>query len=393
MRAMPRVLQQVDRSLRFLHKQRRRALLRAVGALVVGGGSLWLSALGRAVEGPVLRKHAIKMVDRLLGNRAIQASRVEIYRAVAALLLRGARQAVVLADITQVRPGKYALTASLAMNGRGVPIYSQVRSQGAISKKASIAAFLRALKRVLPEGIEAVLVTDAGFESPWFDQVAEHGWHYVGRVRHLTKFQLDGKWVGVKQLHRRARPWVECLGHLLFPRCRPRSRRIVLAPKPQSKHRFRMTKRRRKGCSQTDARCVSSAREPWVLATSLERPSHVIVEIYALRMQIEQNYRDHKNHRWGWRLDQTRSRSSERLSMLLLIAAIAMCVVLAFGCLAERQHLQRRYQANTLSSRRVLSFFTLGLFVLRDALSPLRAGPSLLFAEIRSRIWQLPMTA
>src|SRR5690349_23212457 len=106
---MPRVLQQVDRSLRFLHKQRRRALLRAVGALVVGGGSLWLSALGRAVEGPVLRKHAIKMVDRLLGNRAIQASRVEIYRAVAALLLRGARQAVVLADITQVRPGKYAL--------------------------------------------------------------------------------------------------------------------------------------------------------------------------------------------------------------------------------------------------------------------------------------------
>jgi hypothetical protein len=143
----------------------------------------------------------------------------------------------------------------------------------------------------------------------------------------------------------------------------------------------------------SDQRCRQSAREPWVLATSLDCASHVIVSIYALRMQIEQNYRDTKNHRWGWRLDQSRSRSNRRLEMLLLIAAIAMCVVLAFGCTAERAGLHKRYQANTLLHRRVLSFFTLGLFVLRTDLRGWVASPKHLFAEIRSRIYRIPDAA
>lgn len=110
-------------------------------------------------------------------------------------------------------------------------------------------------------------------------------------------------------------------------------------------------------------------------------------------MQIEQNYRDTKNHRWGWRLNQSRSRSRARLEILLLIGAIAMFVVLAFGCLAERNGLHKRFQANTHYRRRVLSFFTLGLFVLRDTSIHLGASLSALLAEFRSRIFVLRSTA
>jgi hypothetical protein len=52
-----------------------------------------------------------------------------------------------------------------------------------------------------------------------------------------------------------------------------------------------------------------------------------------------------------------------------------------------------RYQANTLMHRRVLSFFTLGPFVLRTDLRARVASPTRLFAEIRSRIYRLPDAA
>lgn len=389
MRAMARVLQRIDSELDFVHKQRRQALLRAVRALI-GGGALWLSALGRALQSPVAPRHGIKMIDRLLGNAALHKHRPAIYGTLAALLLRGRRDAVVLVDVTEIRPGRCAMTASLAMDGRSIPIYDQVRSKKAIGKRSSITAFLKALQHVLPNGVTPILVTDAGFESPWFDQVSAMGWHYVGRVRHQTKFLLDDEWVGAKRLHELATWCARHLGKLPFPRHRPSKRYLVLSAHPQPKGRTRMNAYGRKGRTYNDKRCAKSAREPWLLATSLDYSASLVVSIYALRMQIEQNYRDTKNHRWGWRLDQSRSRSNERIEILLLIAAIAMFVVLAFGCTAEKSSLNKRYQANTLYSRRVLSFFTLGLFVLRDTFAISLASPAQLIGEIRRRIYFLP---
>jgi hypothetical protein len=392
-RATRRVLQQLDGTLSFVHEQRRAALLRAVRALI-RGGALWLSALGRSLDDAIAAKHAIKAMDRVLGNRVLHAQRQRIYAAVAAVLLRGRRHATVLVDVTEIRPGICALTASLAMEGRSIPLYAQVRSKRSIGRRSSIRTFLCALQRVLPAHVRPVLVTDAGFESPWFDQVAELGWDYVGRVRHQTKFQLDdGHWVGAKTLHRCAGLHARNLGDLKFPRHRPRARRLVVSARPKPRGRTRRNTLGRKGRTVIDRRCATSAREPWLLATSLSSASRVVVDIYAQRMQIEQNYRDTKNHRWGWRLDQSRSRSRARLELLLLIAALAMFVVLAFGCFAERNALHKRFQANTHYRRRVLSFFTLGLFVLRDRHLDLAPPLSQLLAEIRTRIYAVPIAA
>jgi hypothetical protein len=391
-RASARVLQQVSSALGFVHAQRRSALLRAVGALI-GGGALWLSALGRAIDDPIAPKHAIKAVDRVLGNKALHRQHEAIYAALAALMLRGQQLVVVLVDITDVRPGTCALTASVAMQGRSIPLYALVRSKHSIRKRSTAQAFLQGLRRVLPPAVRPVLVTDAGFESPWFDQVAELGWDYVGRVRNRTKFLLEDRWVGVHTLHRCAGRHARCLGQLRFPRDRPRLRRLVLSAMPKAKGRTRKNTQGRKGRRKNDYRCAKSAREPWLLATSLGCSSRLVVDIYAQRMQIEQNYRDAKNHRWGWRLNQTRSRSNARLQMLLLIAAISMLVVLAFGCFAESHALHKRYQANTLYRRRVLSFFTLGRFALHDRHLELTPSPSRLLSEIRRRIYRLRIAA
>ena len=77
-------------------------------------------------------------------------------------------------------------------------------------------------------------------------------------------------------------------------------------------------------------------------------------------MQIEESYRDVKNHRFGWSFSHAKSRDTKRLEILLLIATIANIVMTLVGQAAEAQGIQRRYQANTIKTRRVLSQFFLG---------------------------------
>jgi hypothetical protein len=52
------------------------------------------------------------------------------------------------------------------------------------------------------------------------------------------------------------------------------------------------------------------------------------------------------------------------MANLLLLTTLAIIVVTLLGFEAERRHLHRGYQANT-AKQRVLSFFVLGLAVLR----------------------------
>jgi hypothetical protein len=107
---------------------------------------------------------------------------------------------------------------------------------------------------------------------------------------------------------------------------------------------------------------VSAAREPWLLATSLQSSPKQVLQLYAQRMQIEENFRDCKSHRFGWSLRHVNSRCHKRMTTLLMLVAIAMTAVVIIGIAAESRREHRRYQANTLE-RRVLSYFFLGQII------------------------------
>jgi len=104
---------------------------------------------------------------------------------------------------------------------------------------------------------------------------------------------------------------------------------------------------------------VDAAREPWLLATSLDWPPEKVVQLYALRMQIEEAFRDIKSHRLGFSLRHLRSRCHKRMTTLLMLATIATVALTMLGIAAERFSLHKQFQANT-SARRVLSLFSLG---------------------------------
>ena len=108
-------------------------------------------------------------------------------------------------------------------------------------------------------------------------------------------------------------------------------------------------------------------------------------------MQIEQNYRDVKNHRWGWSFVHYNSKNNRRFETLLLISALAALVQQSVGCAGEVRELQYEFQASSVRKRRVISVFVLGRLLLRPRHrgrltdTDIRAG----FAELCLRIHRL----
>ena len=366
MRALEILHTHLTDSLSFMHKARWTALWFAVQALITGE-RLWLTALGRARPGTARAKHAIKAIDRLVGNVKLHAERHLVYRAIAEMVVRPGSRPVLLVDTVEVRAGWFALVASVPFRGRSFPICAHATRR--IKPRApALVQFLRDLHKVLPPGCRPVFVSDAGFESPWFEAVRAMGWDYVGRVRNNTKFLVDGRWVGNRALHRRATNRAKNLGLILFPKMRhPAYHRMVLAKKPITSHRRRRGRSGRVAHKGIDHRYRRGAREPWLLATSLTSRPDAVVSVFALRMQIEQTFRDAKNFRWGWSLRHCGSRSRRRLDILLLVGALGLLAQQLVGQAAENLGLHREHQANTERRRRVLSIFVLGGLVLRAA--------------------------
>jgi hypothetical protein len=108
-------------------------------------------------------------------------------------------------------------------------------------------------------------------------------------------------------------------------------------------------------------------RTPWLLVSSLEGGHTItkaVIRLYQSRMQIEEAFRDLKNHRFGFSFRDSLTRKRYRLENLLLIGALASLAAWLVGKVAELKQLHRHYQANTVRTRNVLSTFYLGCAVI-----------------------------
>jgi hypothetical protein len=63
------------------------------------------------------------------------------------------------------------LRASVAVEGRSVTLYEEVHPPRRLNNRRVQDRFLEKLARIRPAGCEPVILTDAGFRSPWFDAV------------------------------------------------------------------------------------------------------------------------------------------------------------------------------------------------------------------------------
>ena len=348
----------------WIHANRMRALAAAVMALL-RCGSLCMATLGRALPGNP--KHGIKRIDRLLSNTKMHRDIPRLYRALAETLLRGVERPILLLDWSKVTDGFHALTTSVAFQGRSFVLYSEVHPEDKLGDKKVQKRYLKAIEDILPNGCNPILVFDAGFGHEFFKAVVRRqGWDFVSRLRGNRLLCKEGTsdWLSCKDVRDRATNRAVEQGRWQVRKTNASGRHYRLITYRKKFGKKRSSK------SKADSFAVrgykARAREPWLLATSLSecRATHIVF-LYSQRMQIEENFRDLKNHRFGWSLRHVRSGSDKRLNVLLLIAAFAMLVTLLLGRMAEQRGHHRRYQSNTISKRRVLSFFVLGQLILQ----------------------------
>lgn len=372
-----------------LHAKRVAACQRLVVAVVLGA-ALSLSAIALGVRSSTAYRHRIKSVDRLLSNAALHISRESIYAALAARWLTGVRQILLVIDWSDLTADQrwHWLRASVAVEGRSVTLYEEVHPQRRLNNPNVHCRFLARVAKLLPAGCEPIVMTDAGFRATWFKAVTARGWVFIGRIRGRALVRPDtGTWTRATGLYGKATEHARDLGPHHYAHGNPIGVRLILVKRPAlGRHRLNIYGQPRTG--RASAKCARNAREPWLLAASI-RLAHLsastVVRLYAQRMRIEQSFRDTKNLRLGQGLHTTRSRTRERLQMLLLIGHLAAFVQRLIGEAAKTHQLELNFMATHRTARPEISTLTLARRILLslspsewlDRLAPWAAIPPL----------------
>ena len=352
------------------HQYRQNALLDATVALT-RGASLTLTSIGRYLPGPAQVKNKIKRVDRLLGNTALHNDIPLIFNKIISLLTHRLSWCVIAVDWSGYPSQEFhVLRASLVCDGRSIPLLSQIVPSAKQQNARVQTSFLDALATAIAPGTRVMIVTDAGFQNAWFRHIRSLDWDFCGRVRGNIQLRLKNKgeeWMKRQALTAKNRP--EYLGPGTLAR----------AEYAQCDGHFYLHKKESRGRKNQRARCRISrysqqkdnraaAKEPWLIFSSTDEFSPAkVMKLYSRRMQIEQNFRDEKSERFGFGLRASHSRSEGRVLVLSLLATLATVVLWLIGYHAENKGLHLRYQANSVKSRRVLSFLTLAENVLRHS--------------------------
>jgi Transposase DDE domain len=306
---------------------RRRVLLQATEALIEGR-RLTMTDLSRSWPGATYSHAPLKAVDRLLRNGHVQQSIQPLSRAMAIWLLSCERPVLIVDWVDLQRDGRWCmLRAGLPTHGRTVTVYERIYPIDQINGPQAQRSFLVDLAQIVPTGVRPIVVTDAGFRSDWFRAVAAQGWDYVGRVRNNVKAckGSESKWFSCSDLYVGASRRAEELGTHQIVQGQPWGCRL-LRVRREHKGRHQLTRAGTPNRGTDARRHRKSAREPWLLATSLSRaqytPAQVVV-MYGKRMQIEESFRDLKSHRYGMGFEDSQTRDSKRLSVLMLLNLLA----------------------------------------------------------------------
>lgn len=333
---------------------------------------LSIASLGRSLERDCYVKHKIKTVDRLFGNAKLHRNLTVFYKAMLNTIVGPNKNPIVIIDWSGLTPcgGYHFIRAAVPLGGRALPILEIPYQLKDYTKPNVHKKFLELLQEILPRDCKPIILTDAGFRNPWFKLVLSFGWDYIGRIRqNTTCHKIDNnRWIHVKELYKNASIKAKYLGQFFLAKTNSLDAHLFIL---KEKHKNRI----KKNLAGKKIRCSSSLKhqkresEPLLLASSLSNDkfsSSQIVSMYQKRMQIEESFRDLKNERAGFSLRQNRSMSLGRLSVALLIGAIAMLILWILGIAAKKQKLHYRFQANTVRNQNVLSIFMIGWQVLEE---------------------------
>ena len=299
---------------------------------VMAAASLAVAMIGQALAQArgLVTKHAVKQVDRLLSNNAI-----DVWDSLARWVphqVNGRGDILVAMDWTDFdHDGQSTLVLSLVTgHGRAAPLLwlTVWKEEIATRRNDYEDACLRRLAELVPPGCQVTILADRGFgDQKLFAFLGELGFGYVIRFRgniHVT--DADGR-------TRPASDWVGSGG---------RARKLRHA---------RVTAQGRQVGAVVCVR-AKGMKEPWCLAASdPDATAAVLVNHYAKRWTIEPQFRDTKDLRFGMGLSSTRIGEPTRRDRLLLVSAFATALLTLLGAVGESLGMDRLLKSNTSKTR------------------------------------------
>ncbi|MBJ7437128.1 MAG: IS4 family transposase, partial [Acinetobacter sp.] len=314
----------------------------------------------------------IKKIDRLMSNQHLQEEYFSFYKVMASSLINEGSHPKIhidwscLCSLTKL----YVLRASLSMPGRSIVIYEECHPKKNDNNHSIHKAFLNNLKDILPVFVRPVIVTDAGFRAPWFAEVLAMGWDFVGRLRNENLICFNDNWELSKSLYAGANNKPTYLGQgVLTKKLKVPAHLILYKGKKKNRHKLKNDKTRSN--ASKSKRYSRSHKEPWLLVTSLSSTVDIAkqtINIYHGRMRIEENFRDTKCPQYGFGLKESRSRSPERMKILLLIAAIATFACWLAAIVTRETKAAADFQAHSSKFKSVLSSVFLGREALKKGI-------------------------
>lgn len=324
-----------------MHAARVASLARAAVGVTVAG-SLCIHAIGRGLAAAELLtdKHAIKQVDRLLSNVAIEPWKLA---AVWVPYVVGKRAEVVVNfDWTEFDKDDHSMiVASLqTSHGRSTPlVWKTVRKSELKGRRNDHEDdVLGRLREVMPDGVKVTLVADRGFSDTKLYELlmGELGWDFVIRFRGVVHVEDD------KGEVKKAREWAHPSGRMKVMR----DVKVTAGKCPVPVVALVQDK---------------GMKEPWCIAASDSKLTGAqIKRRYGKRFSCEETFRDIKDLRYGMGLKWSRIGRCDRRDRLMLLAVMAHALLTLLGEAGERAGLDRLLKANT-SKKRTMSLFRQGL--------------------------------
>lgn len=322
------------------HAKRKQSLANAALG-VINSASLVVHriGLGLASAKKLLGKHAVKQVDRLIGNEKLVVS--DCFEKTVPYIIGARKEIVVVMDWTDFDADKQAtLQISLVTShGRATPLlWKTVYKKNLKNKRNDYEdELLNRLKEVMPEGVKITVLADRAFgDTKLYDFLKyDLGFDFVIRFRgNIQVTDSQGE-------TRNALDWVGANG---------RARTL------------RQAKVTALLCEVPTVVCVKAKgmKQAWCIAAS--NPSAVagtLIRWYAKRWGIEPQFRDTKDIHFGMGLSETSISDPERRDRLLLISEISVLILTLLGAAGEKLGMDRYLKANTVKHR-TMSLFRQG---------------------------------
>lgn len=354
-----------EKELPFVHRTRLNCLMNACNTAAMSN-TLFLTGLGRKDPSKTKTSSNIEKANRLLGNKHLHLERSAFYQTMASRLIPRWMSPWIHVDWSCINAttNLYLLRASISVTGRSIVLYEECHPKKKENNHSVHKQFLKNLKAILPPCDIPIIVTDAGFRAPWFIAVRQMGWHFVGRVRNKNLVLMEGMqtWELSSLFFEKATGKPVHLGHAFLTEKEQVPVHMVLY-KGKSKNRHKRNINKKISKSGKSKVYSKAGKEPWLLVTSLihaqDNPNH-IVNIYRQRMRIEENFRDSKCPHYGLGLKVSLTRTTERMAILLLIAAIATFAAWLAGVITTLAGKASDFQAHSAKFTRSLSMVYLG---------------------------------